>query len=280
MWQAFSMSTLIIQTRHWAPEGQHCLEVLPTLYVTEANGELAEFGYLPEYLLSDEVHAPVLGPQVDFLLEPGVADLYALMRRCHDDGSAPSRVVVVFTVCASSSPPRTSTTHTHLPRAHYHRTPAPSPANKLARVTHTFLAPRSVVAVAADRPSFSQPVAQSRWKLGVVGEPRPTHHRGLSLVYIPLSVWLCLPLSWPPEHASSWARSRSLPPSRVGILLLGHGRQRRAWATDCTHVHTLLQHPRGWGIKHGPAAADALLSLSLSHSLSLSPAPARERPKG
>lgn len=48
-----------------------------TLYVTEPNGKLAEFGYLPENFLGDEVDTAVLGSEVDLLLEPGGADLYA-----------------------------------------------------------------------------------------------------------------------------------------------------------------------------------------------------------
>ena len=57
------------------------------MYVTEANGELAELRYLLEYLLGDEVDASVLGPQVNLLLEPGVADLYTLLGGCHGSGS-------------------------------------------------------------------------------------------------------------------------------------------------------------------------------------------------
>lgn len=41
-----------------------------TLYVTQAHGKLRQFRYLPEYLLCDQVDAPVLGPQVDLLLKP------------------------------------------------------------------------------------------------------------------------------------------------------------------------------------------------------------------
>lgn len=51
-----------------------------TLDVAEANRELGELRYLLEDLLGDEVHAPVLWPQVQFPLKPRGSDLNSSIR--------------------------------------------------------------------------------------------------------------------------------------------------------------------------------------------------------
>lgn len=56
--------------------------------MAEANRKLAKFWHLPQDLLSDEVNAPVLRPEIDLGLEPAGADLDAAVRRGHDYAEA------------------------------------------------------------------------------------------------------------------------------------------------------------------------------------------------
>lgn len=69
-------------------------EVVLTLYVTKSHGKLRQLRYLPEDLLGDQMHAPVLRPEVDLLLKP---------RRVGLDDSARRRSHVGLAVTATVS---------------------------------------------------------------------------------------------------------------------------------------------------------------------------------
>lgn len=51
--------------------------------MAETNGKLTELRHLPQDLLSDEVNAPMLWPEINFGLEPAGADLDATIRGGH-----------------------------------------------------------------------------------------------------------------------------------------------------------------------------------------------------
>lgn len=51
--------------------------------MTQSNRKLAKFRHLSQYLLGNQVHTPVLWPQVNFTLEPSRPNLYSTIRGCH-----------------------------------------------------------------------------------------------------------------------------------------------------------------------------------------------------
>lgn len=57
--------------------------VILTLNMAKTDGKLAEFRYLPEDLLGDEMNAPVLWSEVNFGLKPAGTDLDATIRGGH-----------------------------------------------------------------------------------------------------------------------------------------------------------------------------------------------------